>query len=174
MHCCGSPVRTSMADAQAQSPPSERRRRGMREGFAAGACATAASLGGTRAVIHQQPVEAVTIHLPLGRDATFALARCELSLQQARCGVIKDAGDDPDATHGAEIISTVAWRDEPGLNLIGGSGVGVVTRPGLGLDVGGPAINPGPRRMITENGTAETGDLLDTRGLATDVSRPRG
>jgi len=163
-----------MADAQAQSPPSERRRRGMREGFTTGACATAASLGATRALIHQQPVEAVTIHLPAGRDATFALARCELSPQQARCGVIKDAGDDPDATHGAEIISTVAWRDEPGLNLTGGSGVGVVTRPGLGLDVGGPAINPVPRRMISEHVVAEAGDLLDTRGLRVEISVPRG
>ena len=93
----------------------------MREGFTTGACATAASLGATRALIRQQPVEAVTIHLPAGRDATFALARCELSRQQARCGVIKDAGDDPDATHGAEIISTVSWRDKPGLDLTGGA-----------------------------------------------------
>src|SRR5258708_21062978 len=106
-----------MADARAQSPPSERRRRGMREGFTTGACATAASLGATRALIHQQPVEAVTIHLPVGRDATFALARCGLSLQQARCGVIKNAGDDPDAPHGAQIISTSACAAGPRLNL---------------------------------------------------------
>src|SRR5258708_9750882 len=119
-----------MADARAQSPPSERRRRGMREGFTTGACATAASLGATRALIHQQPVEAVTIHLPVGRDATFALARCELSLQQARCGGIKDAGDHPDATPGAQIISTGARCDEPGLNLTRGRRVGVVTPPG--------------------------------------------
>jgi cobalt-precorrin-5B (C1)-methyltransferase len=162
-----------MADAQAQSPPSERRR-GMREGFTTGACATAASVGATRALIRQEPVEAVTIHLPAGRDATFALAGCELSQQQARCGVIKDAGDDPDATHGAEIISTVSWGDKPGLNLTGGSGVGVVTRPGLGLDVGGPAINPVPRRMISEHVAAEAGDLLDTRGLRVEISVPRG
>lgn len=163
-----------MADAAAQSPPSERQRRGMREGFTTGACATAASLGATRALIHQQPVEAVTIHLPAGRDATFALARCEVSRQQARCGVIKDAGDDPDATHGAEIISTVSWRNERGLDLTGGTGVGVVTRPGLGLEVGGPAINPVPRRMISEHVAAEAGDLLDARGLRVEISVPRG
>jgi cobalt-precorrin-5B (C1)-methyltransferase len=163
-----------MADAQAPSPPSERRRRGMREGFTTGACAMAASLGATRALIRQQAVEGVTIHLPAGRDATFALAGCELSQQQARCGVIKDAGDDPDATHGAEIISTVSWGDKPGLNLTGGSGVGVVTRPGLGLDVGGPAINPVPRRMILEHVAAEAGDLLDTRGLRVEISVPCG
>jgi cobalt-precorrin-5B (C1)-methyltransferase len=157
-----------------QKPPSERRRRGMREGFTTGACATAASLGATRALIRQQPVEAVTIHLPVGRDATFALARCELSSNQVRCGVIKDAGDDPDATHGAEIVSTVSWRDEPGLDLAGGSGVGVVTRPGLGLAIGGPAINPVPRRMISEHVEAEAGDLLERRGLRVEISVPRG
>jgi cobalt-precorrin-5B (C1)-methyltransferase len=161
-------------EAQSQSPPSARRKRGMREGFTTGACATAASLGATRALIGQQPVEVVTIHLPAGRDATFALARCELSAEQARCGVIKDAGDDPDATHGAEIVSTVSWRDAPGLDLAGGSGVGVVTRPGLGLEVGGPAINPVPRRMISEHVTAEAGRLLESRGLRVEISVPRG
>jgi cobalt-precorrin-5B (C1)-methyltransferase len=168
-----------MTDIDAQpspspSPPSERRKRGMREGFTTGACATAASLGATRALIGQRPVDTVTIRLPAGRDATFALARCELSLDHARCGVIKDAGDDPDATHGAEIISTVSWRDTPGLDLAGGSGVGVVTRPGLGLEVGGPAINPVPQRMISEHVTAEAGDLLNKRGLRVEISVPHG
>jgi cobalt-precorrin-5B (C1)-methyltransferase len=64
--------------------------------------------------------------------------------------VVKDAGDDPDVTHGARLTSTVAWRDDAGLELRGGDGVGTVTLPGLGLDVGGPAINPVPRRMISE------------------------
>jgi cobalt-precorrin-5B (C1)-methyltransferase len=102
------------------------------------------------------------------------MARCELDPLRARCGVIKDAGDDPDATHGAEIVSTVSWRDEPGLQLTGGSGVGVVTRPGLGLEVGGPAINPVPRRMISEHVTAEAGELLIARGLRVEISVPRG
>jgi cobalt-precorrin-5B (C1)-methyltransferase len=163
-----------MNDVEPQSAPLERRRRGMREGFTTGACATAASLGATRALIGQQPVSMVTIHLPVGRDATFVLARCELGPEQARCGVIKDAGDDPDATHGAEIISTVSWRGAPGLELAGGSGVGVVTRPGLGLEVGGPAINPVPRRMITEHVSAEAGESLHTRGLRVEISVPNG
>src|SRR5260370_9098531 len=99
MRCCSLSLRTLMADAQAQNPPSERRRRGMREGFTTGACATAASLGATRALIHQQPVEAVPIHLPAGPDATFAPAPCELSPQPAPSGVIKDAGDHPPPPH---------------------------------------------------------------------------
>ena len=64
--------------------------------------------------------------------------------------VVKDAGDDPDVTHGARLTATVRWRGEPGLELDGGVGVGVVTKPGLGLELGGPAINPVPRAMITQ------------------------
>jgi len=158
----------------AATAPPERQKRGMREGFTTGACATAASLAATRALLRRQPVDVVTIHLPIGRDATFALARCELRTHDAQCGVIKDGGDDPDATHGAEIISTVSWRDEPGLELTGGTGVGVVTRPGLGLPVGGPAINPVPRRMITEHVAAEAADVLRTCGLRVEISVPRG
>ena len=68
----------------------------------------------------------------------------------ATCGVIKDAGDDPDVTHGAEIFAAVRHVIEPGIYLRGGVGVGVVTRRGLELPVGSPAINPVPQRMIRE------------------------
>ncbi len=164
----------AVVDIMTGTAPPERQKRGMREGFTTGACATAASLGATRALLRRQPVDVVTVHLPIGRDAAFALTRCELGTEAARCGVIKDGGDDPDATHGAEIISTVSWRDEPGLELTGGAGVGVVTRPGLGLAVGGPAINPVPRRMITEHVAAEAATILATCGLRVEISVPRG
>ena len=163
-----------MSDENEGSAPPPRSRRGLREGFTTGACATAASVGATRALLHQKPVSSVTIHLPIGRDATFAMAQCEIAADSARCGVIKDAGDDPDVTHGAEIISTVSWREGPGLELAGGPGVGIVTRPGLGLEVGGPAINPVPRRMITEHVQAEAGAVLAQRGLRVEISVPRG
>src|SRR5919206_4315983 len=101
-------------------PQPPRDKRGLREGFTTGACATAASLAATRALLRQEPVTSVTIHLPVGRDATFGLAACEFDPARARCSVIKDAGDDPDVTHGAEIVSTVAWQAEPGLELAGG------------------------------------------------------
>ena len=69
----------------------------------------------------------------------------------ARCSVIKDGGDDPDCTHRAEIWASVRLSAPPGeVVLFGGEGVGQITRPGLGLPVGGPAINPVPRRNITE------------------------
>lgn len=149
-------------------------RRGMRTGFTTGACATAAARAATQALLTQQPVLEVTIHLPAGSDATFQIVACELSAQACRCTVIKDAGDDPDVTHGAEICTQVSWTDEPGIHLIGGIGVGVVTRQGLGLDVGGPAINPVPRRMISEAVAEAAGEVLTSRGLEVEVSVPRG
>jgi cobalt-precorrin-5B (C1)-methyltransferase len=156
-------------------PPRNGSRRGLREGFTTGACATAAALAATRALLRQQAVATVTIHLPVGRAASFGLARCHFSSDSATCSVIKDAGDDPDVTHGAEIVASVSWLAEPGrLELAGGPGVGTVTRPGLGLEIGGPAINPVPRRMITEHVQAEATAALATRGLRVEISVPRG
>jgi cobalt-precorrin-5B (C1)-methyltransferase len=146
----------------------------MRTGFTTGACAAAAAKAATQALLTQQPVADVTIHLPAGSDATFQIVACELSSLACRCTVVKDAGDDPDVTHGAEICTRVSWTDEPGIHLAGGIGVGVVTRPGLGLEVGGPAINPVPRRMISEAVAEAAGDILTTRGLVVEVSVPRG
>jgi cobalt-precorrin-5B (C1)-methyltransferase len=163
-----------MTDEDPDAPQPPRNKRGLREGYTTGACATAAALAATRALLGQRPVERVTIHLPVGRNATFALASCEYTADGARCSVIKDAGDDPDVTHGAEIVASVSWRTEPGLELAGGQGVGVVTRTGLGLEVGGPAINPVPRRMIVEHVSAELGERADRRGLRIEVSVPRG
>src|SRR5205085_6262234 len=92
-----------------------RSRRGMRTGFTTGACATAAAKAATQALVSGQAIHEVTIHLPAGIDATFALRDCELAPDRCRCTVIKDAGDDPDVTHGAEIVAEVRWRAEPGI-----------------------------------------------------------
>jgi cobalt-precorrin-5B (C1)-methyltransferase len=150
------------------------RRRGMRTGFTTGACATAAAKAATRALLTQQPVSEVTIRLPIGREATFHIVSCELGTEACRCTVIKDAGDDPDVTHGAEIRAEVRWSAQPGIQLRGGVGVGVVTRRGLGLEVGGPAINPVPRQMITEAVTEAAAEVLSERGLIVEISVPRG
>jgi cobalt-precorrin-5B (C1)-methyltransferase len=91
---------------------------------------------------------------------------------RAEAVVVKDAGDDPDVTHGARLTASVSWRGEAGLELDGGVGVGVVTKPGLGLELGGPAINPVPRKMITE-AVGEAVDLAE-RGLRVIISVPDG
>src|SRR5262249_23531298 len=82
----------------------------------------------------------------------------------------KDAGDDPDVTHGARLTATVSWRADAGVVLDGGEGVGVVTKPGLGLTVGGPAINPVPRKMITQ----AVREVVGERGVHVLISVPEG
>ncbi len=165
---CTRPVELSRlkGDGQAAHPPP------LRSGFTTGACAAAAARAATRALVTGQPVEEITIDLPARRGVVFSIHRCDVQTGQATCSVIKDAGDDPDITHGAEIVAAVAWSETPGITLLGGKGVGIVTRPGLELAVGEPAINPAPRRMITQAVAAELGD--SPRGVTVTISVPHG
>ena len=124
----------------------------LRRGWTTGACATAAAkaaFAALRTGVFPDPVEIV---LPGGQHPAFALALYELGEGFARAGVVKDAGDDPDVTHGALVIATLR-RAAPGSGVTfrAGEGVGTVTRPGLPLPVGEPAINPSPRAMIRAN-----------------------
>ncbi len=111
--------------------------------------------------------------LPNRTRVTFALKRCERIGSRAICSVIKDAGDDPDCTHGAELVAEVELRAQPGVEIVGGPGVATVTKPGLGLDVGAPAINPVPRRNITEMVQEELA-TADHRGALVIISVPGG
>jgi cobalt-precorrin-5B (C1)-methyltransferase len=123
----------------------------LRYGWTTGACATAATKAAYIALRTGEFPDPVEIVLPKGQRPSFALAVEERRDDQAMAGVVKDAGDDPDVTHGALIRSTV--RDGPkgsGIVFRAGPGVGTVTKPGLPLDVGEPAINPVPRRMMRE------------------------
>ncbi len=133
------------------------KRRGMRTGYTTGACAAAAAKAATLALLSGEPVSEVTIHLPIGRDATFRIHRCKIDrsdpVPSALCSVIKDGGDDPDVTSGAEICARV-WQNsdvDDGVTLCGGEGVGTVTKPGTGIPVGAPSITRVPRRMITQS-----------------------
>ncbi len=143
---------TQAPSERAGVPP--RDRKGLRTGFTTGACAAAAAKAATRVLVRGEPLQSIDTRLPNGTLVSFTLARCapaeDRARQHAVASVIKDAGDDPDCTHGAEIVADVELARVPGVELRGGSGVATVTKPGLGLDVGGPAINPVPRRNITE------------------------
>ncbi len=132
---------------------SDRKPKGpLKKGWTTGACATAAATAAYQALLTGDFPDPVSITLPRGQEPSFPLKRAELSEAQATASVIKDAGDDPDVTHGAEIVVTVALENGDGKNqgvrFHAGEGVGTVTRPGLALAVGEPAINPGPRAMI--------------------------
>jgi len=125
----------------------------LRKGWTTGACATAAAAAAYQALLTGAFPDPVTITLPKGEEHSFALKRADLDEGEATASVIKDAGDDPDVTHGAEIVVTVALEGKgedggKGIAFRAGEGVGTVTRPGLALAVGEPAINPGPRRMM--------------------------
>src|SRR6476620_6419700 len=113
----------------------------MRHGYTTGACSTAVTKAALTALITGEAQEQATIHLPVGRDATFTIEKCEMTEEGVRAETIKDAGDDPDATHQALIVSTVSWIETPGIILDGGVGVGRVTKPGLPVPVGEAAIN---------------------------------
>lgn len=123
----------------------------MRYGWTTGACATAATTAAYTALLTGDFPDPVEVLLPQGRRPSFALATERLEVTSATAGVIKDAGDDPDVTHGALILSTVSTgAPGTGVTFRAGTGVGTVTRPGLPLPVGEPAINPVPRRLMTE------------------------
>lgn len=125
----------------------------LRTGWTTGACAAAAAKAAALLLVRGEAVQEVEITLPQpfqGADRVrFAVDGTGWVGAAAHAVVVKDAGDDPDVTHGARVTATVELTGEPGVVLAAGEGVGTVTKPGLGLAVGGPAINPVPRAMIT-------------------------
>jgi cobalt-precorrin-5B (C1)-methyltransferase len=149
---------------------------GLRRGWTTGACATAAARAAFAGLLSGHFPDPVSIRLPRGGSAQFALALAERGGAWARAGVVKDAGDDPDVTHGALVIAKVApAAPGSGVGFAAGAGVGTVTRAGLALAVGEPAINPAPRAMIREalaDLAAETG--LPPPDLTVTISIPGG
>jgi cobalt-precorrin-5B (C1)-methyltransferase len=158
-------------------PPSMQRVKGekLRTGWTTGSCAAAAAKAAAKALLTGEAQEEVDIKLPRKgeeRRVRFAVERCEVGEGWAEAVVIKDAGDDPDVTHKAHLTARVSWREEPGIELDRGEGVGVVTKPGLGLPVGGPAINDVPRRMISYS--VEEVLNPEERGVRVVISVPGG
>lgn len=147
--------------------------KGLRTGFTTGACAAAAAKAAVRSLVHHIELTSIETTLPNGQRVTFALARWQRQGDTVLCSIIKDGGDDPDCTHGAEIVAEVTLRTQPGVELRGGVGVATVTKPGLGLEVGTPAINPVPRRNITEMVLEEL-DGSAYAGAVVTISVPDG
>lgn len=131
----------------------------LRPGWTTGACAAAGARAGLTALLTGEFPDPVTVDLPQHRSPAFALTRYRLDeAGYAEVEVTKDAGDDPDVTHGAVIrVRVFQGAPESGIIFRAGAGVGTVTLPGLPLAVGEPAINPMPRAYITENLRAAAG-----------------
>ncbi len=139
----------------------EQDNRPLRRGWTTGACATAAAKSAFTALLTGEFPDPVEITLPRGQTVAFALSRQSMDGGTATVGVIKDAGDDPDVTHGATILVSVQLTPgDGGVVFRAGEGVGTVTRDGLPVPAGEPAINPVPRSMI--------------RGAIEDVARSHG
>lgn len=122
----------------------------LRSGYTTGANATACAKAALLALIQQKQIKDVEITLPLEKKVSFAIKSCTFTSREAVCTTIKDAGDDPDVTHGAVIGCKVSFNTSHEIRFIQGKGVGVVTLLGLAIGVGEPAINPVPRKMITD------------------------
>jgi cobalt-precorrin-5B (C1)-methyltransferase len=148
------------------------RQKALRTGWTTGTCAAAAAKAATAALASGERLGTVDTPLPGGERVTLPVDSYDVVAARATAVVVKDAGDDPDVTHGAHLTATVSWRPEAGLELDGGVGVGVVTKPGLGLEVGGPAINATPRQQIRD----AVGEVvaLDSTGVRVVVSVPEG
>lgn len=147
----------------------------LKRGWTTGACATAATKAAYLALLTGRFPDPVTIRLPGGEQPSFPVVEREKERDAATAAVIKDAGDDPDVTHGALI--RVRVRRLPagsGLLFVAGEGVGVVTRPGLPVPVGEPAINPAPRAMMREVVAALAESWGDGGDVEITVSIPGG
>jgi len=149
--------------------------RPLRRGWTTGACATAAAKAAYAALLTGDFPDPIEVTLPRGERPTFALAVSRRDATSATAGVVKDAGDDPDVTHGALVLATVrAGAVGSGVVFRAGEGVGTVTRPGLPVPPGEPAINPVPRQMIRA-AIAEVAALANGSGdVEVEIAIPGG
>ena len=149
-------------------------------GFTTGSCATAAATAALTALLSGEKPDEVRFRIPEGETMRMAVASVSVCGNAGSARVIKDAGDDPDISGGHGISVTVAFAPHPDIRFFAGPGVGTVTLPGLGLKVGEAAINPVPRRMMTEalrslyaGGLDVTVSIEDGEALAARTFNPR-
>jgi len=155
--------------------PARKPAHALKKGWTTGACATAATAAAFEALLTGRFPDPVRIVLPKGEQPGFPLARKAIENGTATAGIVKDAGDDPDVTHGAEVIVTVAkGASGSGVTFRAGDGIGTVTRAGLPLPVGEPAINPGPRKMMEGVIRALAAEHDATPDVVITVSIPGG
>jgi len=154
----------------------KRKVKGTRKGFTTGACSAAAARAAVLGLVNGSMPEYVDCDLPNGQLVRFKVDEPECTSDTAHAVVIKDAGDDPDCTNGAHLTADVRIIDDGKNKIIlkGGDGVGTITMRGLGLEVGGPAINPVPRQNIKQNVQAVGFEILKNRSIEVVISVPNG
>jgi len=154
----------------------DEKKRVLRTGYTTGTCATAATKAALLTKITGDLVNNVGVRLPKGKAADLQIAWTRIEKDNSvTCAVVKDAGDDPDVTHGAEICSNVRFISSQGeISIDGGTGVGRVTKPGLGLAIGKAAINPVPLSMIEQTVKEVAQEHLKEHGFRIIISVPKG
>ena len=148
--------------------------RRLRLGYTTGTCAAAATYAATALLVSGTCPDHVAQDTPAGIRCLVEVEEARAGAGWAQCTVVKDAGDDPDATAGIEVVSTVRLSDRAGIEILGGEGVGRVTRAGLDQPIGEPAINSGPRTMIEAAARAALAAAGSTVALTVTISVPRG
>ncbi len=150
--------------------------KGTRKGFSTGACSAAASRAACIGLLTGKVPDTIESLLPNRQLISFAISDGKATNDHAHAVVIKDAGDDPDCTDKAPLTADVRLLPNQAGEVIikGGKGVGTVTMKGLGLEVGGPAINPVPRKNIEENIRLVAHELLEEQGIEVTISVPGG
>ncbi|GEK27891.1 cobalt-precorrin-5B (C(1))-methyltransferase CbiD [Furfurilactobacillus siliginis] len=145
--------------------------RKLRKGFTTGTTATAATAAAINSIHEQRAQESVTVSTANGQQATFEVKECTFTDTSSTIAIMKDGGDDQDATHGMLIYSTVTLRKDNEINLDGGKGIGRVTQEGLANKPGMAAINPTPRKMIKQTARKLLGE---DQGADIVISAPEG
>ena len=146
----------------------------LRCGYTTGSCATAASKAAAAMLLTGERIDSVRIDTPKGIVLNLEPLEVMLTADFASCAIRKDSGDDPDDTNGVLVYAKVEKTAEPGIMIEGGVGVGRVTKPGLACAVGGPAINPTPRKMITTEVGKVMAETGYNGGLKVTISIPAG
>ncbi|MDO5787674.1 MAG: cobalt-precorrin-5B (C(1))-methyltransferase CbiD [Phascolarctobacterium sp.] len=146
----------------------------LRCGYTTGSCATAAAKAAATMLLTGERVDSVRIDTPKGIVLSLEPLEVEQTADYVSCAIRKDSGDDPDDTNGILVFAKVEKVSEPGVHIEGGVGVGRVTKPGLACAVGGPAINPTPRRMITTEVASVMEQAGYNAGLLVTISIPEG
>lgn len=143
----------------------------LRKGYTTGSCAAAASKAAAAMLVSGEKLDRVAIDTPAGVRLDLEVLDVEFLNDSVKCAVIKDGGDDPDMTHGLKIFAGARFIKEPGVRITAGEGIGRVTLPGLKVEVGKPAINPVPMKMIMKEVTEV---LPGNKGVEIMLSIPGG
>ncbi len=142
-----------------------------RYGYTTGTCAAGAAKGALTMLLSGEVIEEISLKTPAGIELQLSLHDIIITKEMVQCAVVKDSGDDPDVTNGIKVYAKVTMNENLGLQIVGGIGVGVVTKKGLQVTVGEAAINPVPMQMIREEALAL---LTDNQNYTIEISVPEG